>query len=50
MPFAFCTREKQPWTAFAECAETGPSSVFLGEVSLGCVGHIKRTVLGNGNE
>jgi len=33
MPFAFCTREKQPWTAFAECAETGPSSVFLGELA-----------------
>lgn len=25
MPFAFCTREKLPWTEFAECAETGPS-------------------------
>ena len=23
MPFAFCTREKQPWMEFAECAETG---------------------------
>ena len=27
MPFAFCTREKLPWTEFAECAETGPSVV-----------------------
>jgi len=23
MPFAFCTREKQPWMEFAECAENG---------------------------
>eukprot|EP00937_MAST-01D_sp_MAST-1D-sp2_P003455 g3455.t1 len=28
MPFAFCTREKLPWTSFAECAETGPSTEF----------------------
>ncbi|XP_048583190.1 beta-ureidopropionase [Nematostella vectensis] len=25
MPFAFCTREKQPWTEFAESAEDGPT-------------------------
>ncbi|XP_041456699.1 beta-ureidopropionase-like [Lytechinus variegatus] len=25
MPFAFCTREKTPWTEFAESAEDGPS-------------------------
>ena len=25
MPFAFCTREKLPWSEFAESAETGPS-------------------------
>eukprot|EP00035_Acanthoeca_spectabilis_P004793 m.107042 g.107042 ORF g.107042 m.107042 type:complete len:441 (-) comp12729_c0_seq1:1568-2890(-) len=25
MPFAFCTREKLPWSEFAECAQTGPS-------------------------
>ena len=25
MPFAFCTREKLPWTEFAESAETGQS-------------------------
>eukprot|EP00657_Telonema_sp_P-1_P010056 TRINITY_DN4357_c0_g1_i2.p1 TRINITY_DN4357_c0_g1~~TRINITY_DN4357_c0_g1_i2.p1 ORF type:complete len:310 (+),score=108.70 TRINITY_DN4357_c0_g1_i2:422-1351(+) len=25
MPFAFCTREKLPWTDFAECAQTGHS-------------------------
>ncbi len=29
MPFAFCTREKLPWTSFAECAETGRSTTFL---------------------
>ena len=27
MPFAFCTREKQPWMEFAECAETGKRSI-----------------------
>ena len=32
MPFAFCTREKHPWTQFAESAETGASTVFLSEV------------------
>lgn len=26
MPFAFCTREKLPWSEFAESAETGPST------------------------
>uniref|UniRef100_A0A7E4UUN6 Beta-ureidopropionase n=1 Tax=Panagrellus redivivus TaxID=6233 RepID=A0A7E4UUN6_PANRE len=29
MPFAFCTRERLPWTEFAEPAETGPSTNFL---------------------
>ncbi|CAJ0929697.1 unnamed protein product, partial [Mesorhabditis belari] len=29
MPFAFCTRERLPWTEFAESAETGPSTQFL---------------------
>ncbi len=29
MPFAFCTREKLPWTQFAESAEEGPSTQFL---------------------
>jgi len=29
MPFAFCTREKQPWLEFAEPAETGGSTKFL---------------------
>ena len=25
MPFAFCTREKHPWTEFAESSEDGPT-------------------------
>lgn len=29
MPFAFCTREKEPWCEFAEPAETGPTTSFL---------------------
>jgi beta-ureidopropionase len=29
MPFAFCTREKQPWCEFAESAYDGPSTKFL---------------------
>jgi beta-ureidopropionase len=32
MPFAFCTREKQPWCEFAENAYNGPSTKFLQEV------------------
>ena len=32
MPFAFCTREKHPWTQFAESAETGATTAFLSEV------------------
>ena len=32
MPFAFCTREKHPWTQFSEPAETGASTMFLSEV------------------
>ncbi len=32
MPFAFCTREKQPWLEFAEHAYTGPTTKFLQEV------------------
>ncbi|KPJ19394.1 Beta-ureidopropionase [Papilio machaon] len=31
MPFAFCTREKQPWCEFAESAIDGPSTLFLKE-------------------
>eukprot|EP00123_Amoebidium_parasiticum_P001227 comp12270_c0_seq1/m.7092 comp12270_c0_seq1/g.7092 ORF comp12270_c0_seq1/g.7092 comp12270_c0_seq1/m.7092 type:complete len:389 (-) comp12270_c0_seq1:501-1667(-) len=26
MPFAFCTRERQPWCEFAQSAETGPTT------------------------
>ncbi|XP_068622615.1 beta-ureidopropionase-like [Battus philenor] len=31
MPFAFCTREKQPWCEFAESVIDGPSTLFLKE-------------------
>lgn len=31
MPFAFCTREKQPWCEFAEDAYEGPTTKFLQE-------------------
>ncbi|KAL0821087.1 hypothetical protein ABMA28_005717 [Loxostege sticticalis] len=34
MPFAFCTREKQPWCEFAESATDGPSTLFLKEFAL----------------
>ena len=33
MPFAFCTREKQPWCEFAESAEHGPTTKFLQDVN-----------------
>jgi len=33
MPFAFCTREKHPWTQFAEPAETGVTTAFLSEIA-----------------
>lgn len=29
MPFAFCTRERLPWSEFAESAENGPTTKFL---------------------
>lgn len=32
MPFAFCTREKLPWTEFAEPAEDGPTTRFCQKV------------------
>ncbi|VDL71962.1 unnamed protein product [Nippostrongylus brasiliensis] len=32
MPFAFCTRERLPWTEFAESVEHGPTTKFLSEV------------------
>ncbi|KAM3965558.1 beta-ureidopropionase [Aphomia sociella] len=34
MPFAFCTREKQPWCEFAESAQNGPSTQFLKEFAV----------------
>lgn len=33
MPFAFCTREKDPWCQFAESAESGPTTLFLSELA-----------------
>jgi len=33
MPFAFCTREKHPWTQFAESASNGISTLFLAELA-----------------
>jgi len=32
MPFAFCTREKEPWCEFAEGAETGRTTQLLQKV------------------
>ena len=34
MPFAFCTREKHPWTQFAESATEGQSTLFLAKVTM----------------
>uniref|UniRef100_A0A1I8A8E8 Beta-ureidopropionase n=1 Tax=Steinernema glaseri TaxID=37863 RepID=A0A1I8A8E8_9BILA len=33
MPFAFCTRERLPWTEFAESAEHGPTTKFLSQLA-----------------
>lgn len=33
MPFAFCTREKQPWCEFAESAYEGQSTKFLQDLA-----------------
>jgi len=33
MPFAFCTREKLPWTEFAESAYDGPSTQLLKQLA-----------------
>ncbi|CAL4111368.1 unnamed protein product, partial [Meganyctiphanes norvegica] len=33
MPFAFCTREKQPWCEFAESAENGATTQFCQELA-----------------
>ncbi|VDO88689.1 unnamed protein product [Heligmosomoides polygyrus] len=34
MPFAFCTRERLPWTQFAESAEHGPTTKFLSQLAV----------------
>ncbi|XP_047098222.1 beta-ureidopropionase isoform X2 [Schistocerca piceifrons] len=34
-PFFFCTRERLPWTEFAESAETGPTTTFIKQTSFG---------------
>ncbi|KAM5193237.1 beta-ureidopropionase [Mantella aurantiaca] len=33
MPFAFCTRERMPWTEFAESAENGATTKFCQELA-----------------
>lgn len=33
MPFAICTREKQPWCEFAEPAETGPTTRLMQQLA-----------------
>jgi len=33
MPFAMCTREKQPWSEFAESAERGPTTEFCADLA-----------------
>ncbi|EYC05331.1 hypothetical protein Y032_0082g1524 [Ancylostoma ceylanicum] len=33
MPFAFCTRERLPWTEFAESAEYGPTIKYFSEIA-----------------
>ena len=33
MPFAFCTREKSPWSEFAESAEDGATTKLLQELA-----------------
>jgi len=33
MPFAFCTREKEPWCEYAESAEHGPTTKFMQELA-----------------
>ena len=46
MPFAFCTREKQPWCEFAESAEDGPTTKFLQKVRDNFEGlHVKMIIL-----
>ncbi|KAJ8890191.1 hypothetical protein PR048_009698 [Dryococelus australis] len=36
MPFAFCTREKFPWSEFAESAEDGPTTSFVQKLAARC--------------
>ncbi|XP_018577084.1 beta-ureidopropionase-like [Anoplophora glabripennis] len=33
MPYAFCTREKNPWCEYAESAKTGPTTKMLQELA-----------------
>ena len=47
MPFAFCTREKHPWTEFAESAEDGPTIKLCQEVSL-IIAHSRDTDIRSG--
>ena len=35
-PFFFCTREKLPWTEFAESAEEGITTTLVKEVHVQC--------------
>ncbi|XP_072911682.1 beta-ureidopropionase isoform X2 [Hemitrygon akajei] len=44
MPFAFCTREKMPWTEFAESAEEGPTTRFCQESTYYMEGNTGHTV------
>ena len=41
MPFAFCTREKHPWTEFAESAVDGPTIKLCQEVCINKSGQIR---------
>lgn len=34
MPFAFCTRERYPWSEFAECPYTGPTTKLMQQMAL----------------
>ena len=41
MPFAFCTREKHPWTEFAESAVDGSTIKLCQEVCITKSGQIR---------
>ena len=43
MPFAFCTREKHPWTEFAESAEDGPTIKLCQEVSSSLTAELRKS-------